>query len=122
MRQRILMVASDRLTATWQLSVLPKCPQYCRATPTERLPYLRKPVSSIRLSAGQNLPCCGGWNRLRSNLPVNPLRSRPSPGEEVSKIEPKPDSARFGTSRGTCCATPAPRAQLAAVLIVLSLH
>lgn len=30
-----LPLASDRLTATWQFSVLPSCPQYCRVTPTE---------------------------------------------------------------------------------------
>ena len=29
----------DRLTATWQLSCLPTWPQYCRATPTECLPF-----------------------------------------------------------------------------------
>jgi transposase len=40
-------VASDRLTATWQLSCLPSCPQYCRATPTECVPFLGVPVSSI---------------------------------------------------------------------------
>jgi hypothetical protein len=39
-------VAIDRLTATWQLSVLPNCPQYCRATPTECVPCLGIPVSS----------------------------------------------------------------------------
>ena len=35
------------LTATWQLSCLPSWPQYCRATPTECLPFLGKPVSSM---------------------------------------------------------------------------
>jgi hypothetical protein len=40
-------VATDSETATWQLSCLPSCPQYCRATPTECRPFLGKPVSSI---------------------------------------------------------------------------
>ena len=39
-------VATDNETATWQLSCLPNCPQYCRATPTECRPFLGKPVSS----------------------------------------------------------------------------
>ncbi len=36
----------NKLTASWQLSCLPNCQQYWRATPTECLPFLRKPVSS----------------------------------------------------------------------------
>ena len=39
-------VATERLTATRQFSCLPTCPQYCRATPTECLPFFGKPVSS----------------------------------------------------------------------------
>src|SRR5262249_61576858 len=39
-------VLTDKLTATWQLSDLPVCPQYCRATPTECFPCFGKPVSS----------------------------------------------------------------------------
>ena len=38
--------ASDRLTATWQLSCSPSCPQYWRDTPTEWRPFFGKPVSS----------------------------------------------------------------------------
>ena len=33
--------------ATWQLSCLPNIPQYCRATPTECLPFFGNPVSSM---------------------------------------------------------------------------
>jgi hypothetical protein len=39
-------LAIDSVTATWQLSVLPSRPQYCRATPTECTPFFTKPVSS----------------------------------------------------------------------------
>src|SRR5215469_3657711 len=39
-------VATDSVTATWQLSCLPSCPQYWRATPTECRPFLGMPVSS----------------------------------------------------------------------------
>jgi hypothetical protein len=38
--------ATGSLTATWQFSCLPGCPQYCRATPTECLPFFEMPVSS----------------------------------------------------------------------------
>src|SRR5262245_20765692 len=33
-------------TATWQLPILPRAPQYCRLTPTECRPCLGNPVSS----------------------------------------------------------------------------
>src|SRR5215472_6805894 len=33
-------VANDKLTAIRQFSCLPTCPQYCRTTPTECLPFL----------------------------------------------------------------------------------
>src|SRR3954453_17024575 len=39
-------LARDSDTATWQLSCLPNWPQYWRATPTEWVPFLGKPVSS----------------------------------------------------------------------------
>ncbi len=35
-------VLTERLTATRQLSCLPTWPQYCRATPTDSRPFLRK--------------------------------------------------------------------------------
>lgn len=44
---------TDRLTATRQFSCLPTCPQYCRTTPTECVPFFGKPVSStIHASTG----------------------------------------------------------------------
>ena len=40
------VVGIDKLTATRQFSCLPTCPQYCRVTPTEFLPFFTNPVSS----------------------------------------------------------------------------
>jgi len=37
------VVARDTLTAIRQFSCLPNCPQYCRVTPTEGLPFLGNP-------------------------------------------------------------------------------
>jgi hypothetical protein len=46
-------LAIDSVTATWQFSCFPSSPQYCRATPTECLPFLGKLVSStIQASIG----------------------------------------------------------------------
>ena len=39
-------IHKPRCTMWRELSCLPSCPQYCRATPTECLPFLGKPVSS----------------------------------------------------------------------------
>ena len=39
--------ATERLTAGWQMSCLPSWLPYCRAAPTECLPCLGKPVSSM---------------------------------------------------------------------------
>jgi hypothetical protein len=39
-------VATESVTAPWQLSRLPSWPQYCRATPTDSLPFFGSPVSS----------------------------------------------------------------------------
>ena len=39
-------LVTDKLTATRQFSCLPTCPQYCRATPTECVPFFTNPVSS----------------------------------------------------------------------------
>ncbi len=36
--------------ATWQLAILPSVPEYCRCTPTECVPCLGKPVSSMSQS------------------------------------------------------------------------
>jgi hypothetical protein len=40
------------LTPTWQLATLPSVPEYWRATPTEALPNLGKPVSSTIQASG----------------------------------------------------------------------
>src|ERR1019366_1567941 len=40
-------LAIDKLTATWQFSVLPSRPQYCRPTPTQCVPFFANPVSSM---------------------------------------------------------------------------
>src|ERR1700761_1829143 len=37
----------DSETTVWQLSCFPSWPQYCRATPTECLPFFGNPVSSM---------------------------------------------------------------------------
>src|SRR5260370_32960399 len=42
---------SCKLTATWQLAVFPKVPEYCRSTPTECAPCFGKPVSSMTHTA-----------------------------------------------------------------------
>lgn len=41
-------LASDRVTATWQLSCLPIWPRYWRATPTECVPFLGMSVSEFQ--------------------------------------------------------------------------
>src|SRR5450755_1495248 len=41
-----LCSASLKTVATWLFSRLPAVPLYCRATPTECVPFFRKPVSS----------------------------------------------------------------------------
>src|SRR4051794_38413892 len=40
-------LATERVTITWQFSTLPNSPQYWRATPTERSPFLAMEVSSV---------------------------------------------------------------------------
>jgi hypothetical protein len=53
-------LAIDSETAAWQLSCLPGWPQYCRATPTECMPFLGKPVSSmIQASIGPSRSIAG---------------------------------------------------------------
>src|SRR5205809_1035948 len=58
-------VATERVTATWQLSRLPSWPQYCRATPTESLPFFGRPVSStIQARTGPRSSIAGSaWAR-----------------------------------------------------------
>jgi hypothetical protein len=52
-------LASDSDTTVWQLSCLPSCPQYWRATPTEWRPCLGKDVSSkiqARMAPWRSMP------------------------------------------------------------------
>jgi hypothetical protein len=53
-------LATDRLTMTWQLSTLPTSPQYCRATPTECLPFLGMPLSSTIQKRSGPCACIAG--------------------------------------------------------------
>ena len=43
--------ARVRETRDWQFAFLPSWPQYCRATPTDRVPFLGRAVSSITREA-----------------------------------------------------------------------
>src|SRR5215218_6981176 len=62
-------LASESVTATWQLSCLPSWPQYWRATPTECRPFLGTPVSSmIQASMGPARSIAG---RTRSRTLVS---------------------------------------------------
>jgi hypothetical protein len=57
-------VLMDRLTATWQLSCLPTWPQYCRATPTECLPFLlRNSRTTDSLRPGRRGEFLAHWCR-----------------------------------------------------------
>ena len=44
------------LTPIWQLPVLPRVPEYCRATHGEAVPSLGNPVSSTTYAAGSTTP------------------------------------------------------------------
>lgn len=44
-------------TPSWQLSIFPEVPVYCRCTPAERVPFLMKPVSSTA-STPSSAPRC----------------------------------------------------------------
>src|SRR5260370_42483872 len=61
-----LHVATDRLTATRQLSCLPNCPQYWCATPTECFPFFGNPVSpTIQATTGPCF-CMAGSTSVRT--------------------------------------------------------
>ncbi len=44
-------------TPTWQFSVRPAVPEYCLCTPADRVPFFRKPVSSM-ISTPSRSPSC----------------------------------------------------------------
>ncbi len=93
-----LHVATDRLTATRQLSCLPTCPQYCRATPTECLPFFGKPVSStIQATTG---PCFS--TRAIHNYALAPA------AHHRSRAPWPPNGVRTGASAGRCPGPDAP--------------
>jgi hypothetical protein len=46
-------VLLDRLTASWQLSCMPAWPQYCRATPTECLPFFLRNAGIVGHPGGE---------------------------------------------------------------------
>ena len=49
--------AYARNTPTWQFSVRPAVPEYCRCTPADRVPFFRNPVSSA-ISTPSGSPRC----------------------------------------------------------------
>src|SRR3954471_7414903 len=59
-------LASESVTATWQLSCLPSWPQYWRATPTECRPFLGKPVSSMIQASMGPVRSIAGSTRSRT--------------------------------------------------------
>src|ERR1035441_5979374 len=69
-------VATDRLTATWQLSCFPVCPQYCRATPTEWVPFFGRPVSSTIQAATGLVLVIAARAHSRACSPAAPGRSK----------------------------------------------
>jgi hypothetical protein len=57
-------------TPTWQLATLPRVPEYWRATPTEAVPYLGKPVSSTTQASGSStavICCASRWRTGRQS-------------------------------------------------------
>lgn len=46
------------VTITWQLPIFPSVPEYCRATPTDPLPFFGMPVSSKMRYPGSRPYCC----------------------------------------------------------------
>ena len=71
--------ATERLKAGWQVSCLPSWPQYCRAAPTECLPCLGKPVSSMIQAWIE--PCCSIAGSTRNG----PRRAPPHHGSCARK-------------------------------------
>jgi len=91
-------VHSERLTATWQFSVFPSCPQYCRATPTECSLLLRKTgviddPKTRGITAGDHrhyLPRAGRKHRLFAPLRVNhPMMHRQVRRADILRMYPR---------------------------------
>lgn len=54
------------LTATWQLPILPKVPEYCRATHADTVTSLAWPVSSMTHACGSITPIANRANVFRT--------------------------------------------------------
>src|SRR4051812_10503403 len=64
------LAASVSETSAWQFARLPSWPQYCRATPTERVPFFGSAVSSITNAAsGQPVGLLGQYPPQRLIVP-----------------------------------------------------
>src|SRR6185436_3917711 len=93
-------LATSKLTPTWQFVILPAVPVYCRCTPTECLPCLRKPVSSTThvvtgsFSAMAWQTCRAASSRTASSLqrgagaPSAPAGRRSAPLRDCALREP----------------------------------
>ena len=76
------------LTATWQLPILPKVPEYCRATHADTVTSLAWPVSSMTHACGSITPIANRANVFhRNHVPwragdelLQPLVIHPQPG------------------------------------------
>src|SRR5262249_24910420 len=80
-----MLLVTDRLTATRQLSRLPTCPQYCRVTLTEWMPFFGNPVSSTIHASS---PPCPSWQPHHNCAPAPGLphhsRAHPRPNDEAT--------------------------------------
>lgn len=82
--------AQARKTPTWQFSVRPAVPEYCRCIPAERVPFFRKPVSSTMRGprgrrgsrrqgrAHRRSRASGPWRRGSTNAPTSSTAPSPS--------------------------------------------
>ena len=59
-------VTACTLTATWQFPILPKVPEYCRATHADAVPSLACPVSSMTHACGSITPIANRANVFRT--------------------------------------------------------
>ncbi len=66
-----------KLVQVWQLVILPAEPVYCRPTPHDDLPCLRKPVSSITSTASGSANVSSAYSRTTSRITSASHRPRP---------------------------------------------
>ena len=112
-RQAGVALATDSVTATWQLSCLPSCPQYCRVTPTECRPFLGTRCRPIHASTGRM-----ALDRRQhpidepSQAPHRPTTASAPRNAAVTDAWPKHEPARsMPRSARRSCARPASSAQ-----------